>query len=684
MQHIRKHDKHQPSGTDGTGPDVPELTRRTFLLTSAVGSASIPLACGRAGGRLLIRGRRFSVRVRNDLGLEILNRDGGVVWETSRKKKPQMTVVSSPPKREVSVELEQAERRVSEPYAEGDRAGYRVVLSSFPGTDVRIELLLAMEDDELLVQVAQKDGEDRLRGIDHLYCLEKPTSEGGYLLLPHGSGYLIPADLTEELPASISPQGNLVWGRYSLPLFALVKDRYSLYTIVESFWDCSVDSTHLPGQVSSLDFNWLPSLGKIGYPRRFLMRFAEDLDYVGIAKAYRKYVQGRGRFRTLREKQQLTPSLKRYIQGFEYRWIYWQPDREAQVLNDIRDFQKEGLKVNFFFPKWSSGTPEKSDANSWQAFLREEPVPGGWETLVRLAQSARDEGALIKIFINPNANLKGAPGYDPAKASRNADGGLHPCPTFWGDGMSPAFGPESLRRALDSAQSHGFQFDALYFDGYALHGGHPEDFSPQHPVTRRGVVEKQQECLRVTRDRGLIPGAELARFWCIPESDFFFFTDWSRDILPVGEPVPLFQLVFHECYVACFSGGGYGKYDWPETKNPRLYELLFGAAPGYNWMLPYGEDFPGYGLEGSVPIQEWDSPAMRNRMEWLKRWSAYFQATTHAEMTSHEFLNERRTWQRVRFSNGVEAEFDMEEGLCRVSGVDGFSGDWEQPHPGRL
>ena len=101
-------------------------------------------------------------------------------------------------------------------------------------------------------------------------------------------------------------------------------------------------------------------------------------------------------------------------------------------------------------------------------------------------------------------------------------------------------------------------------------------------------------------------------------------------------------------------------------------------------MLPYGEDFPGYGLEGSVPTQEWDSPTMRNRMEWLKRLSAYFQATTHAEMTSHEFLNERRTWQRVRFSNGVEAEFDMEGGLCRVSGVDGFSGDWEQPHPERL
>ena len=197
----------------------------------------------------------------------------------------------------------------------------------------------------------------------------------------------------------------------------MVKDSYSLYTIVESFWDCSVDSTHVPGERSALDFNWLPSLGEFSYPRRFVMRFDEDLDYVGIAKAYREYAQDQGRFRTLKEKEQLTPALKRYIEGFEYRWIYWQPNREAQILRDIRNFQKEGLKVNLFFPKSPSGTAEKSDANSWQAFLREEPVPGGWKTLVGQARRARDEGALVKVFINPNANLQGGP--DTTRARRH-------------------------------------------------------------------------------------------------------------------------------------------------------------------------------------------------------------------------------------------------------------------------
>jgi len=48
-------------------------------------------------------------------------------------------------------------------------------------------------------------------------------------------------------------------------------------------------------------------------------------------------------------------------------------------------------------------------------------------------------------------------------------------------------------------------------------------------------------------------------------------------------------------------------------------------------------------------------------------------------MTTHEFLNDDRTQQRIAFDYGVTAEFDMAADRCRVTGVDGFSGDWETP-----
>jgi hypothetical protein len=241
---------------------------------------------------------------------------------------------------------------------------------------------------------------------------------------------------------------------------------------------------------------------------------------------------------------------------------------------------------------------------------------------------------------------------------------------------------DRLRRMLDNFQARGLKLDVLYFDGYAAHTAPPEDFSPSHPVTRRQVFEGQNECFAETRRRGIIPGGELARFWCLADCDYFFFTDWSQDRLtntftkgatgPVGEPIPLFQLVFHDCYIAGFSGGGYALYspgyDWWADRTPRLYELLFTAAPAYNW-LP----------NGPVPIPDWDNEKTRRTLAWLKRWSVYYRAIATSEMVSHRFLSPDRRKQRIEFANGVAAEFDLTANCFRVIGLPGFSGEWEKP-----
>jgi len=179
-----------------------------------------------------------------------------------------------------------------------------------------------------------------------------------------------------------------------------------------------------------------------------------------------------------------------------------------------------------------------------------------------------------------------------------------------------------------------------------------------------------------------MPGAELARFWAIPDCDFFFFTDWSADRLsntpnkncpgPVGEPIPLFELVFHDCYVAGFSGGGYALYnagyDWWPDRHPRLYELLFVSAPCHNW-LP----------NGPFPLPDTTGLGTSERWQWLNKMAALCKATKYSEMVSHEFVTPDRKRRRVKFSNGVAAEFDFTKNQYRVTGARGFTGDWETP-----
>jgi hypothetical protein len=279
-----------------------------------------------------------------------------------------------------------------------------------------------------------------------------------------------------------------------------------------------------------------------------------------------------------------------------------------------------------------------------------------------MADAARQLGCPVKIMISPYLYFRDAPVYDPAKASNVGF-----------PAISDRYAEESLTSVLDRLQQNGFQFEALYFDAYSAHSGHPEHKDSQGPVSRRQTIEAQTACFRLTARRGLVPGAELARFWSVADCDFFFFTDWSSDRLRDGEPIPLFPLVFHDCYGAYFSGGGYyseGKYDWYEDRNPRLYELMYAAMPSHNW-LPGGSRV--------IKAEDWGTDAMNRRLAWLRRWHQYYQKVCYAEMLTHKFLNPEHTLQRVEFAGGVSAEFDLAKGLYRVQGVPGFTGDWQRP-----
>ena len=631
---------------------------------------------------LELKSNGILIEVDSDLGLVIRGRNGHLLWRTSERLKPEFSVVSADsPDNVHRLPFAASAHHVISTFTGGRYHGYRIQLRSFPSFDLELGLLLAVDPtkDELLLEIEQDGGRDRVKQVSHFYRIEKPTSDGGYMVLPHGCGYLIPARMAEQLAGD-----GIIGYRYTLPLFGMVKDRHAFYQIIDTYWDCDVGVEHVPGEHSSIDLNWLPSLGELRYRRRFLWRFADNVGYVEMAKAYRSYARAQGLVHTLEEKSKELPTIRRYVAGIEYRWPSWNAADEQDVLSDIRRFTEHRLNVNFFFPKWSSldyPARERFSADAgWQAFLRAKPVRGGWQALIELADHARSAGAVLKLMINPNLNLEGAPDYDPSMAPVRDLDKKSGFPQ-----LSVYYGPEVTKEALNHVLSAGLKFDALYFDGYSAHSGHGEDLSTKHPVPRRLGFQNQTLSFRETRRRGIIPGAELPRFWSVGECAFFFFdTGWSADLLPIGEPVPLFQLVFRDCYTACFSGGGYGRYDWPRNRNPRLYELLLGAGPGYNWLLPYVDKFPGLGLQGDVPIRDWDTDHMNNRLRWLHRWSTFYRAIAYAEMTSHRFLNAEWTHQHVQFANGISAEFDMARGLCLIKGVPSFSGNWESPQEGAL
>jgi hypothetical protein len=624
-------------------------------------------------------GKDIKIIVNSDLSLAILGEDRGITWETSRSHIP--TILIRKKSQEThKIALANSMMNVSE-FGDGEYHGFRVRLDNISDADIVLEMTFAVDiaTDELSVEAKQIGGNDAIVAIEHLYCFEKPVSDGGYMVLPHGPGYLVPANCPDELPGE-GHKGGLIGARWTLPMFGMVRGNDSVCAIAETWWDCEVEAKHIPGESSSLDFHWRGSLGELGYPRRLLLSFAKGWDYVKMAKQYRLYAGENGLLRTLKEKSTEMPSIMHDIKSILYRWPAWNPKDSSTVLNEVKSLRKIDFGIKFFFPKWSSegyspdrGTATTADAG-WQSLLLEYPVPGGWESLIGFAEAIRALGCTIQGFINPRSQHENAPYFDEKRWPQNAHG--HPI-----HDLSVHDAIERIKRCLDHISNRGLKYDALYYDGYSAYHPLPEDYSLGHPVTRRMTYEFQNKCFAETRRRGTMPSAELARFWCIPECDYFFFTDWSSDRLsdkpvqgspaPVGVPIPLFQLVFHDCYMAGFSGGGYAVYspgyDWWENRTPRLYELLFAAAPAYNW-LP----------DGSVPIGDMDRIGVQQRLSWLKLWSTYYQTIAASEMISHSFLSPDYMIQQVDFANGIVVELNMLTNEFRITNVDGLHGDWEK------
>ena len=254
-----------------------------------------------------LQGRGVRVAIDDALRLTVSAPDGEPLWESSRRQPPAVCIAGESGA-SGRFDLAAARERSVHPFADGPYRGQRITLSGYPGADVALELVVALdaEDDEILIGIEQTGGEDAVQRVEHLYRFERPVAQGGCLVLPHGSGYLVPADCPDALPGR-GPEPIQVGGRWSLPIFGLTRDGAGLCATVDTWWDAEVRAHHAPGDRSILDFSWADELGTLAYPRRLLVHFARDLDYVAMAKRYRAAARRQGLVRTLEEKADESP-----------------------------------------------------------------------------------------------------------------------------------------------------------------------------------------------------------------------------------------------------------------------------------------------------------------------------------------------------------------------------------------
>lgn len=482
-----------------------------------------------------------------------------------------------------------------------------------------------------------------------------------YTVLPRMQGMLIPAGMKVDL------WGGQVFERDSyMPFFGQVRGDAGYLAIYDTPFDVKYELRNDDGEkVAPL---WLPSLGVFTYQRKLLVRFMQHCSYNDFAASYRQYVKERGNLVTLREKIARNPQAERLIGcpviheqiavHIPPESRYYQPGNAenndnfvpfSERAGQIRALRARGLtKAYTHFDGWGSHGYDN---------LHPSPLPphaaaGGYEGMRALNEAVRDSGYLFGIHDQYRDYYYDAPDFSFDDAAKRADGTL-PFSDVWYGGshtvLCSSVARDYVRRNYRMFRDNGVQVDAAYLDVFSV-VQLDECFNDDHPVTRAQCAEHRRECLDQLTAQGIIPSSEEVLDCILPSqvlchhAPFVTRTLGATDDEAVGIPIPLLNLVYHDCVVTPWIGkkGERGGWGIPRDLSAYAYAILNGN--------------PVY-----IAIDADEATIADVQVA-----CAIAEKLALVPMVWHEFVSQDRRVQRTTFADGTVIEVDVYTGEYAV------------------
>jgi hypothetical protein len=488
-----------------------------------------------------------------------------------------------------------------------------------------------------------------------------PADEGAYATFPLGQGSIIPANH----PAGFHhregySEADAHWlggytGATGYCAIPLTPD--DLYLAVDN----------RPGQPASCFIHWLGSLGELRYARSVRYHFEKGLTYVAQAKHYRRHCMQAGMFRSLEDKAAENPNVRRLV-GSPILCTASCTRREKTFQYEVRTFADQASWVEQF--RQASGIANAVvHCDGWGYWgydaMHPDVLPanvecGGAAGLTELSRRVKAAGYLFGLHDQYIDFYAHAPSFDeklsivtedgrPARVNRWC-GGLcgHLCYTqiypFLRRNLY-----EGVRRVYPMYHNSPSiwkicQPTAYYLDCFCRT---VECWSKDHPMTRGEARKLHKEFFQLTRKgqdgQGIVLSCEHPRDFAVPYLDFGWgIGHLSADVItttgesqaqPVGIPVPLWHLAFHDALCLPHSG------------DIRL-ALLYGQAP-YFWLR-------------GTPIGPSELAAKAVLL-------TLHQDVGFAEMTGHQVLSQDGQVQKSAFAGGIEVEVNKADGSYRIS-----------------
>lgn len=495
--------------------------------------------------------------------------------------------------------------------------------------------------------------------------------ESWYTLLNWQQGLLVPNTWAEPIEKIVFDGFMGTAGAY-MPWFGQIRDRAGYIAICTQPWNAGYYAEHpAEGPYTHVGIRWEPSQGKMEYRRVMKYRFTEDCDYNDLCKIYRSHVKETGKFRSLAEKTVKNPTIDKLIGcSFLHKGIKTQvmtnseffdaenPDKNNNLTpfavrtEEIRRFHELGVeKLYLHLDGWA----EPGYDNQHPDYLPACEKAGGWSAMKELADTMHECGYLFGIHDQYRDYYFAAKTFDENFACRLADGTI-PSHARWAGGpqtyLCATQAPFYVKRNFTEIEKNGIELDCAYLDVFTCNEG-DECTHPWHKMTRRDCYEYRNACFEYLLSKGILPSSEEVNDWAVPSLVFCHYAPYDFMMEKPGTPkkgipVPLFNLVYHDCLIEPWMMDKVS-----EQEDYMLYAVLNGGAP---YLVRDGayQNTDG-SFSGGVEI------GIEEQIERCKVVAGLHEKVAKCEMVRHELVDGNPQRQRTTFSDGTVVTVDFEK-----------------------
>jgi len=549
--------------------------------------------------------------------------------------------------------------------------------------DFVVDVYFSVQDDILDITIDTLNGRGEASFIDSYYPrgFLFPDGVGGDLVLPISQGCLLrkdfPITLDQTVPTYSGPGFVMPWWGH------LAEGGEGVIALTDTPDDLGVRLVTDPDAGHTAHPYWQASLGNFSYPRRIAYRFFDRASVVTLAKCYRRHAEERGLAVTLKEKATVRPNVEKLRGGMVvsiWHETYWKKNNSYSRLTfaeGLRRFQRlaqngEIRKAVVHLDGWGT---DGYDFNHPDV-LPADPALGGWDGLRAMADDIQAMGHMLLLHDNYVDVYSHTPYFSPEYIALDLSG-IHPENNEWLGGrqgwMCPQRTMEITRRTLTEVRDR-VAPSGTYLDCMTV--SHLRECYDQRHLSSRGDTRRAwTDIFAMCQGFGWATSSEGGADWAIPVLDFC----WSvppailpfnlKDTLqgqPLGDPIPLYNLVWHDCIVVPLH------LEEGPLGDDALWLALWGGIPS---IRTHSLD-PDHDGENVRPDEE---AAFIRSLQPLCRLA---ERVGFEEMVNLEFLDDSRRVQQTTFSDGTRVLVNFTDRFFRYKFPE--EADWTTIFAGEL